>query len=380
MKIQSIKIIPLFWKSEKETWNAEFGEEENIHTLLQVTGEDGLFGLGSVYTSAKLVAGALDLLQPLIIGASATDPAATTEKLHQATFWQGRGGAVTHAISGLDIALWDLFGKITKQPISRLLGGRHREKIKPYGSMLMLEPAPMKTRLQAGLERGFKAFKIGWGPFGRHSAKMDEAVVAAAREAVGPDVELMIDAGGSEAFWPHGYKWALSAARMLAQYDVTWFEEALRPDDLDGYIRLTENAPLPISAGEVMTRRQSFTEWIDKRAVDYIQPDTTKVGGISEQHRIGQHADDHSVMLIPHGWNTAVGLAADLQILAAAGNARWVEYMTPSPYIDRLLAVPPRLDEKGLMQIPDGPGLGVQWNMDEIARLSKGHALQLQKR
>jgi L-alanine-DL-glutamate epimerase-like enolase superfamily enzyme len=189
----------------------------------------------------------------------------------------------------------------------------------------------------------------------------------------------MVDAGGSEAFWPHGYKWAINAAKMLAQYDVKWFEEALRPDDLDGYIRLTEHSPVPISAGEVLTRRQSFITWIEKRAVDYIQPDVTKVGGVTEQRRIEQYADDHSILLVPHGWNTAVGLAADLQLLAAAGNARWVEYMTPSPYIDDLLAHPIQLDPEGLLRIPDAPGLGFEWNFDGIARRGRGVSLLASK-
>src|SRR5205814_3250791 len=136
--------------------------------------------------------------RPLLIGASALDPAAVAESLHQNTFWQGRGGTITHAISGIDIALWDLFGKVTRQPISRLLGGRHRESIKPYGSMLMVEPKAMGDRLREALARGFKAFKIGWGPFGRVDARTDEAIVAAARDAVGPDIEIMVDAGGSD--------------------------------------------------------------------------------------------------------------------------------------------------------------------------------------
>ena len=201
---------------------------------------------------------------------------------------------------------------------------------------------------------------------------MDEAVVAAAREAVGPDVELMVDAGGSDAYWPQGYKWAIHAARMLANYDVRWFEEALRPDDLEGYVKLTEHSPVPIAAGEVLTRRQSFVEWIERRAVEYNQPAVTKVGGISEHHRIGQYADDHSILLVPHGWNTAVGLAADLQLAAAAHNARWVEFMTPAPYIEEMFLELPKLDERGFLQIPDGPGLGFPWNPDGIARLTRG--------
>ena len=313
-----------------------------------------------------------------LVGASAASliPAATTEKLHQITFWQGRRRFDhAHAISGVDIALWDVFGKVTRQPISRLLGGRYRDSIKPYGSMLMVEPPRMKDRLLDGLSRGFKAFKIGWGPVGRVDARMDEAIVAAARDAVGPDVELMVDAGGSDIYWPHGYKWAINAARMLAKYDVRWFEEALRPDDLEGYIKLTEHSPVPIAAGEVLTRRQSFLEWIERRAVDYIQPDVTKVGGISEHHRIGQYADDHSILLVPHGWNTAVGLAADLQLVAAAVTARWVEYMTPAPYIEDLFLVPPKLDDQGYLMIPDGPGLGFEWNPDGIAKHTRGMKL-----
>jgi len=375
MKIQDIRLLPITGPAADDSWTRRFADEENQHTLVEVITDEGVTGLGSVYTSGRLVAGALEVLRPLLAGTSALDPAATAERLHQNTFWQGRGGAVTHAISGIDIALWDILGKAARQPISRLLGGRFRESIKPYGSLLMAEPAEMRQRLQAGLARGFQAFKIGWGPFGRRDARTDEAIVAAARETVGPAVDLMVDAGGSDAFWPHGYKWAIHAARMLAQYGVCWFEEPLRPDDLDGYVRLTEHAPVPIAAGEVLTRRQTFLEWIERRAVDYLQPDVTKVGGISEQHRIGQYADDHAILLVPHGWNTAIGLAADLQLAAAAASARWVEYMTPAPYIDDLFLSPPRLDEAGRLPIPDGPGLGCRWNPEGIARHTRGLAL-----
>src|SRR5436309_4882143 len=104
----------------------------------------------------------MGVLRPFLIGAPALYPAATAETLHQQTFWQGRGGAITHAISGIDIALWDILGKVTRQPISRLLGGRLREVIKPYGSLIMAEPARLRDRLQAALARGFKAFKLGW--------------------------------------------------------------------------------------------------------------------------------------------------------------------------------------------------------------------------
>ena len=366
MKIKDIRLIPLVGATPDGGWQEGDGEDDNLHTLVEVITDEGVVGLGSIFTSAKLSEGALGVLHPMLIGESAIEPVRVCEKLQQTTFWQGRGGSITHFISGIDIALWDIFGKVTKQPISRLLGGRYRDKIKPYGSLIMQEPDIFPARLEAAVERGFQAIKMGWGPFGRVSDKMDEAIVKTARETVGPDVELMVDAGGSDRYWPHGYKWALQTAKMLKQYDVVWFEEALRPDDLQGYIKLTENAPLPITSCEVLTRRQSFMPWIEQRAVDYIQPDVTKVGGLSEEYRIAMHAYDHSILFVPHGWNTAVGLAADLQLVAAVPTARWVEYITPAPYVEDIVAEPFTLDADGLLTIPEAPGLGVKWNSDGV--------------
>jgi L-alanine-DL-glutamate epimerase-like enolase superfamily enzyme len=212
---------------------------------------------------------------------------------------------------------------------------------------------------------------MGWGPFGRVSRELDEEIVSTARETVGADVELMVDAGGSDRYWPHGYKWALTTSQMLCDYGITWFEEPLRPDDLAGYCKLTEHARLPITSCEVLTRRQAFQPWIEQRAVDYIQPDVTKVGGLSEEFRIAMHAYDHSILFVPHGWNTAVGLAADLQLVAAVPTARWVEYITPAPYIeDLVLGDPFALDDKGHLDIPIGPGLGLDWNPEGIERFS----------
>jgi L-alanine-DL-glutamate epimerase-like enolase superfamily enzyme len=376
MKITAVNLLPLRGATPDGGWDEKLlDDDHNLSTLVEVVTDEGVTGVGSVFTSAKLIEGSIEVFRPFLIGASALDPVATCESLHQHTFWQGRGGSITHAISGIDIALWDILGKVTGQPISRLLGGRYRETIKPYGSLLMAEPKLMRERLEAALQRGFKAFKIGWGPFGRVDAKTDESIIRAARDAVGEDIELMVDAGGSDGFWPHGYKWALRTAQMLANYDITWFEEPLRPDYIDGFVKLTEHSPVPIASCEVLTRRQAFIPWIERHAVDYIQPDVTKVGGISEEHRIGQYADDHSILLVPHGWNTAVGLAADLQLVAAAGNARWVEYITPAPYIEDLLATPVQFNEQGLIKIPDGPGLGMEWNHDGIARFTGGRTL-----
>ena len=238
----------------------------------------------------------------------------------------------------------------------------------PYASLLMDEPERMKDHLLPVKAQGFKAFKIGWGPFGRRSAVVDEAIVAAARDAIGPDCKLMVDAGGSDAHWAGRYKWALNTAKMLANYDVTWFEEALSPDALEDYIKLREHSPVPISGGEVLTRRQSFQPWIEKRAFDIIQPDVTKVGGISEERRIAWMAEDYGVKFIPHGWNTAVGLAADLQLASAIATTDFVEYLTGSPFIDEITLGGWHLDSDGMLAIPSKPGLGLELDPDVVKK------------
>ena len=368
MKIVAIDVCPLTGATVDGGWPQGHEPQENLHTLLIVRTDGGLVGYGSCYTSGALVAGAIALLWPLLRGESAVEPEKVSETLRQSSFWQGRGGSVEHAISGIDIALWDLMGKACAQPVSRLLGGNYRQQIKPYGSILFDEPGPLCRMLESVVARGFKAIKMGWRPFGRRDRKFDELLVRTARKAVGEDVELMVDAGGSEQFWPHGTNWARNTAAMLANYGVTWFEEPLPPDDLAGYIALTRVSPVPIAGGEVLTRRQAFQPWIERRAVDILQPDCTKNGGLSESRRIAWLAYDHNVQVVPHGWNTAIGLAADLQFSAAIPVARYVEYLTPAPYIDEITTLPFAIDGQGLLAIPTGPGLGVEIDPEKRKR------------
>ncbi|MGH3461447.1 MAG: mandelate racemase/muconate lactonizing enzyme family protein [Kribbellaceae bacterium] len=368
MKISEISAVGLTGATPAGGWQDELRPDDAVHTLLTVHTDEGLTGVGSVFTNHRLVRAALDVLVPLYAGESALEPERLSEKLHQSTFWLGRGGSVTHTISGIDVALWDLFGQATGQPVGRLLGGRYRDRVRPYASLLMDHPDVLGEHLQAVRDLGFRAFKIGWGPFGRDSDALDERIVAAAREAVGDDALLMVDAGGSDAFWPHGYTWALRTADMLGAYGVHWFEEPLRPDALEDYTALRRATRVQISAGEVLTRRQSYLPWLQRQAVDIIQPDTTKVGGLSEQRRIGWTAYDNGIRLIPHGWNTAVGLAADLQLASALPGTDLVEYIAGSPYVDDLTTEGWKLDDDGMLAVPDTPGLGVQLDTDRLAR------------
>jgi L-alanine-DL-glutamate epimerase-like enolase superfamily enzyme len=368
MKIATVRTIPLGGVTHDHGWPGGTDPNVQYNTLVEVVSDEGLVGIGSCYTTRALVEGSLQLLKDHLLGESALEPERVSEKLRQSMFWLGRGGSVEHTISGLDIALWDLCGKALNQPVSRLLGGCYRDRIKPYASMLFEDPPLLKEKLLEQLSRGFKAIKMGWRPFGRVSKKLDELLIKTARDTVGPDVELMVDAGGSEQFWPHGVCWARETAKMLGDYDVTWFEEALKPDDVEGFAELRQSSPVLITTGEVLTRRQAFQPFIDRRAVDIIQPDVTKCGGLSEARKLGWAAYDHGMLLVPHGWNTGIGVAADLALSAALPVARWVEYQTGVAYVEDILDPPFALDADGLLRVPTGPGLGITLNRDAIAK------------
>jgi L-alanine-DL-glutamate epimerase-like enolase superfamily enzyme len=370
MKIASVRTIPLGGATHDHGWPGGTDPNVQYNTLVEITSDDGITGIGSCYTTRALVEGSIALLMEHLIGESALEPERVSEKLRQSTFWLGRGGSVEHTISGIDIALWDLCGKALNQPVSRLLGGCYRDRIKPYASILFDDPPVLRDKLQQQLARGFRAIKMGWRPFGRVSRQLDELLVKTARETVGPDVELMVDAGGSEQFWPHNVGWARETARMLGNYGITWFEEALRPDDFEGFAELKQSSPVLIATGEVLTRRQSFQPLIDRRAVDILQPDVTKCGGLSEARKLGWAAYDHGILLVPHGWNTGIGVAADLALTAALPVARWIEYQTGVPYIEDIFEQPFTLDADGMVRVPTGPGLGIQLNWDAIERFS----------
>ena len=190
-----------------------------------------------------------------------------TEKLTRTPSGWAAAARLTHAISGVDIALWDILGKVTGQPIGRLLGGTYRTRVKA----LCVDPdgdAGPDARAHRVLPRpGFRAIKIGWGPFGRReSRKLDEAIVQAAREGAGDDCLLMVDAGASDAFWPNGLNWAVQHRRDAAATTMSyWFEEALVPDALDDFRQLRARSAVPIATGECLTRRQSYLPWFEAR-------------------------------------------------------------------------------------------------------------------
>jgi D-galactarolactone cycloisomerase len=371
IRIRSIRSVPLHGSSPKGGWSVEVQPQDSIHTLIAVHTTAGITGHGSVFSDGRLVEAGLAVMEPLYRAEDALQPERVSEKLHQNTFWMGRGGTLTHVISGIDLALWDILGKHTGLPVASLLGGRSRDRIQAYCSLLMDEPDQMADVIRKYKAEGFRAFKIGWGPFGRSGGhKHDEQIVAAARKACGDDARLMVDAGASDAYWPHGFKWALRTASMLADYDVEWFEEPLTPDSLEDYCALRRASPVPIAGGEVLTRRQSFIPWLVQGAFDIVQPDVTKVGGLSEQRRIAWMAQSFGVKYVGHGWNTALGLAADLQMGAAMPGTDLVEYIAGSSYLNDITEDKFQLDRDGCLAVPVTPGLGVSLDRTKLAQFT----------
>ena len=289
----------------------------------------------------------------------------------------GRGGTLTHTISGIDIALWDILGKATGQPVGRLLGGIYRT---PRAALLLAADGGARAH---GATRSRLSARGAFAP--SRSAGVRSAARttrSSTRRSCAPRARRSVPTPSSSSMpgraTPIGRtacKWAMRTAEMLADYDVGWFEEALRPDALDDFCELRRASPVPIAGGEVLTRRQAFLPWLTRGALDIVQPDVTKVGGISEQRRIAWMADDFGVKYVGHGWNTALGLAADLQLAAAMPRRDLVEFIGGSPYVDGIIAEPFVLDREGYLAIPDAPGLGMTLDRKKLARYTPDPAL-----
>ncbi|MEW5979337.1 MAG: mandelate racemase/muconate lactonizing enzyme family protein [Acidobacteriota bacterium] len=346
-----------------------YSPDQRFHVFLELETDAGIRGWGAAYSQKGQVLGALDWLKRFVVGEKALETERVTEKLHNLTFWVGRGGAMTHAISAVNIALWDLAGKAYGQPVSVLLGGRHQEAVPVYGSVLFMPVDTLPQRIEAMKQRGFRTMKLGWEPFGRQTLAEDEKLIRCARSAAGDEITLLVDAGGSAPFWPLKLKDALERARMLADYHVYWFEEPLAPDDIEGYARLTDQAPTKIAHGEVVTRRQSFSTYFSRRAMDIVQPDACKVGGLSEMRRIAWMAEERGIELVPHGWNTAVGVAADIHLVASLPTRSFVEFNVGNLLVEELAVPGFRLDSDGCLPVPSTPGLGVELDRERLMQL-----------
>ena len=374
MKIAAIETFDLTCPLERPFGWSQGWLDQRSTTLVKVTADDGLVGWGEG-AAAGLIDG---LLAPLLIGQDPMDRAGLWERMFHALYNGNNAvGLAGSALSALDIALWDLAGKATGLPVCALLGGKVRDKVAVYATGLYYTEGEFPDRLldeaRGYVAAGFKGMKTKVGGL---SIAEDVARVRALRDAIGPDIHLMVDA--NEAY---NATTAIRIGRKLADLDLVWFEEPVNAQDLDAYLEVKAALPMAIAGGENLRTRYEFKPYLTRRAYDIVQPDIMHCGGITEMQRICVVANACGIQVNPHVWGSPVMIAATLHLAATlppcppARNAQ--PYMqepvmefdrTPSAIRQELCAVP--FDqEDSFVRVPTGPGLGIEVDEEVVERL-----------
>ena len=373
MKVAAVETFVLRHALDEPFGYSQMWYNARTAMLVRITTDDGTTGWGEAFGPPEPSAAIIDtLLAPLLIGADPRDTLPLWERMYARTRDYGRKGFAVHAISAVDIALWDLKGKALGVSVSRLLGGRFRERVEAYATGLYFRPredftADLVAEAEAHVAAGFRAIKLKVG----YTPEADIRHARAVRAAIGPNVQLMVDAN-------HAYDaaTAIRLGRGFARLDVYWFEEPVIPEDLDGYAAVRRALDVPIAGGEAEYTRYGFRRLFDASGVDIAQPDLTAAGGFTECQRIAALASAYGVRYLPHVWGSAVGLAAALQFTAALPPATAALFpleplfefdRTANHFRDDLAATPVRA-EGGWITIPDRPGLGVEVDESVLAR------------
>ncbi|RTL69383.1 MAG: mandelate racemase/muconate lactonizing enzyme family protein [Hyphomicrobiales bacterium] len=342
--------------------------------LVEIETQDGIVGWGECYGPSAVAKAFIDTqLGPRVIGRDAFDVEVVWEDLYNRIKDYGPKGMSIAAISGIDIALWDIMGKATGKPVHKLLGGAFRNDVLAYATGLYftdmdrLVPEAVEEA-QGYVKAGFKAIKM---KIGLGSMERDIERVAAVRKAIGPDIRLMVDA--NHCF---SVPTAIRLGRKLEELGIEWFEEPISPEDIDGYVEVSRALDMAVAGGENEFTRWGFREAIVRKAMDIVQPDVCAAGGLSECKKIATLAITHGVECVPHAWGSAVGLAATIHFLAALPDqppslfpfSPMLEFeQEENPFRDHLALEPIRQVE-GRVKVPTGPGLGVEIDRKIIDR------------
>ena len=340
--------------------------------LVRVHTDEGFVGIGEADTSPYLARAMVEMpashaisrgAGELLAGEDASDPARLWRLLYDGSSYYGRSALALHVISAIDIALWDLAGKASGKPVCELLGGR-ASAIRVYASEVMPEtPEGVMAVARAAVEAGYGALKLGWGPLGR-DAGLDEELIRAARESIGPERALMIDAGQA-----YTVERALALLDRVADVGLYWLEEPLAPDDHEGYRRLSDATDVRIAAGEADSTFEPFRRLVELGGVDVLQPDVSRCGGFTVARDILRLAAERQVEVVPHCFSTGVLVAASLHMAAGAAEPTYSEFsVAESPLAGGLLTSPFQLQD-GRLAVPDRPGLGVDLDNEAIERL-----------
>ena len=336
--------------------------------LVRVVTNDGFEGIGEADASPEVVKAIVDApfshniacgLREILLGENALETERLWQKMYRRTQYFGRSSVTIAAMSAVDMALWDLKGKVFGQPIHRLLGGKQHERIKAYASILFGRDGGQTAEIaQRWTKAGYSAIKFGWEPMGQSEA-LDLELVRGAREGAG-DATLFIDAG---CVWDA--RTALRRAESFAEFNIGWLEEPLRPDDIDGYVWLRDRSPVPIAAGEAECGRESFRPLIDRHALDVYQVDLSRCG-FSDSNYIKERVQEIGARLCNHCYTSPVTVAACLHWLSTCRDAFIFENCVDDSPMRHDLTIEKMEAEDGWMTVPDRPGLGVTLNEDFV--------------
>ena len=376
MKITDIEIFVLKTSLDTPFAFSQGWVTQRSATLVRVTTENGLQGWGEAFAQGleppEIAAAAIEhALKPLLVGESALDIAVLWNKMYSRTRDYGRKGSVVAAISAVDTALWDIAGHFYQQPVYQLLGGASRTSVKPYATGFYRvngqnESARLADEAVQHADAGFTAMKVKLG-FGLRD---DIEVMQSIGEALAdPDIELMVDINHA-----YGRRDARYLGEMLEQYNLRWYEEPVVPEDIDGYAELRQVLSVPIAGGENEHTCYGFNTLFQRNAVDIAQPDIGSCGGISAARDVAILAQANGVMVNPHVWGSAIAQAASLQLLAWLPVTHHslfaaepiLEYDLSSHPFRQDLITEPVIMQNGVVQVPNGPGLGIEVRMDTI--------------
>jgi L-alanine-DL-glutamate epimerase-like enolase superfamily enzyme len=372
-----------------DTYRATAGGAEAVDNgdwqlLVRVSTDAGLAGWSDVETLPAAAAACIRgpglgllgfrALRDLLVGARIDeDPEALWHRLFVGTAYYGRRGVVLHCISAIDNCLWSIRAQAAGVSLGRLLGGRTTDRVVAYASTLFREtPEAMAEAARGYAARGFRAVKFGWGVFGEDPGR-DVELVGAAREALGPERDLMVDPGWYGAGWkgpwrPRTLEDNVRLCQALAPFRVRWVEDFIHPEHFAEYAAVRRRSPVPLAAGEQLATPWEFERLVAEGCVDVVQPDLTRCGGLTVARRVAAVAEGAGLEVVPHSWLTDLLTAYSLHFIGTLGRPRLVEFnVAQSPLTHGVCGGALRLEADGTVAIPDGPGLGVAVDEDFVA-------------
>lgn len=374
MKITKVETFVLSNQLKETFFFSQWAYSERRICIVKITTDEGLVGWGEGYGPADVIKAGINLVTPLLIGKNPLENETLWYNMYRKTLDFARRGVLAASISAIDVALWDLKGKILNQPVSVLMGGQHRKRVVPYATGLYFSEsddlsAKLVAEAKTYVEQGFKAIKMKVGL----SITQDIALVKAVREAIGNDIKLMIDSN-------HAYslREATELSRAVEKYNIGWFEEPVSPEYYHHYRELRTKTTIPIAGGECEYLRYGFQTLLENDCVDILQVDICGAGGLSEAKRISTLANTRGVEIIPHVWGTGIAFHAALHFIAnlepIPGRLyppdMYIEYDRTENDIRESLTSPSIIMKNGFIDIPQLPGLGIEVDEDVVRNFS----------